>query len=698
MNLRVKKFLLLMILLIFISILLSSCSLLRGIIPSLPNKEAKYCTANAHSSHFADGYYVQLMINDPNQTVQSVTVSGPRIDGSLSLVKGVHPFYPNQWWSIPNVSLVNNPPDLPLVYTFTIIDEIDGTYNINDSVQSYVVNFATNLLPEGIQTSGDSLVFSWTGVEIEGVKYKVELCDKNWNRIWDSPLITDTSFTYNGPVLASGDYQYFVCIFDIYGNESLAYQNFQIKAPPVYPGYAIIAAGDGRNFHEKWLINKEADYVYLVLRGLGFDDDDIFYLNNQSREGVDVGSTQANLEEAITVRAVPRIGSSAPLVLFIAGHGEIGCFSLNESEMFILNSDIENWFSKLPEKSKMLIMINTCYSGSFITDPKYNISSENRVIVTPCSADQKLYPYFNHFSGLFWKYLYLQNGYDVEEAFFRASQLHNEWGEPQLDDPSGIASNMRIYIKSGPIIDLERLRWTTLCSPGELRVYNSGGQITGSVNGDITEEIPDSIYIEESKTVIIWPAIDTYRDEVVGTDAGIYGLTVTSEDEETSVFTATDIPTSKNEVHQYTIDWEALSQGWDGVNVQIDFNGDGTPELTITTDSTFTFIPAAINIDPDTLNLNSKIKWATAYIELPEGYDVTDIDVSTVNLWYKGNNNVPAEWGDIQDDTLMVKFDGEVVQGLFTGPVDVATVAVAGELQDGTPFGGNDTIRVIKKP
>ena len=193
--------------------------------------EDQYYNTNAHSAHFADGYYVELMINDPNQTAQSVTVSGPGIDGSISLVKGIHPFYPNQWWSNPNVSLGDNPPDLPLVYTFTIIDKIGVTCNINDSVQSYVVNFATNLLPEGTQTSGDGLVFSWTGVEIEGVKYKVELSDKNWNRIWDSPLIADTSFTYNGPLLALGDYQYFVCVWDEYGNSSLADQNFQIKAP-----------------------------------------------------------------------------------------------------------------------------------------------------------------------------------------------------------------------------------------------------------------------------------------------------------------------------------------------------------------------------------------------------------------------------------------------------------------------------------
>jgi hypothetical protein len=107
-------------------------------------------------------------------------------------------------------------------------------------------------------------------------------------------------------------------------------------------------------------------------------------------------------------------------------------------------------------------------------------------------------------------------------------------------------------------------------------------------------------------------------------------------------------------------------------------------------------IPAVIHINPDTLNLNSKIKWVTAYIELPEDYDVTNIDVSTVNLWYEGTN-VPAEWGDIQDGTLMVKFDGEVVQGLFAGPDDAAILEVTGILQDGTPFEGSDTIRVIEK-
>ena len=48
---------------------------------------------------------------------------------------------------------------------------------------------------------------------------------------------------------------------------------------------------------------------------------------------------------------------------------------------------------------------------------------------------------------------------------------------------------------------------------------------------------------------------------------------------------------------------------------------------------------ASLRVNPNTLNLKSKGKWITAYIELPEGYSVENIDLSTVLL----NNEIPAE-------------------------------------------------------
>jgi hypothetical protein len=107
-------------------------------------------------------------------------------------------------------------------------------------------------------------------------------------------------------------------------------------------------------------------------------------------------------------------------------------------------------------------------------------------------------------------------------------------------------------------------------------------------------------------------------------------------------------------------------------------------------------IPATLDINPDTLNLKSKGKWITAYIELPEGYNVNDIDISTVKL----NNKIeaelhPTEIGDYDTDgipDLMVKFDRQEL--IATLSVGEATLTITGKVNE-TLFEGSDTIRVI---
>jgi len=112
-----------------------------------------------------------------------------------------------------------------------------------------------------------------------------------------------------------------------------------------------------------------------------------------------------------------------------------------------------------------------------------------------------------------------------------------------------------------------------------------------------------------------------------------------------------------------------------------------------------TVIYATVNINPHMINLQSKVKWITCYIEFPEGYHVADIDVSTVKL----NGEVSAESepiaiGDYDSDgivDLMAKFDRAAMQGILqVGDVEIT---VTGELTDGTLFEGIDTIRVIDK-
>ncbi|MFB0560864.1 MAG: NosD domain-containing protein [Candidatus Lokiarchaeia archaeon] len=109
------------------------------------------------------------------------------------------------------------------------------------------------------------------------------------------------------------------------------------------------------------------------------------------------------------------------------------------------------------------------------------------------------------------------------------------------------------------------------------------------------------------------------------------------------------------------------------------------------------YIESQIDIDPDTLNLKSKGKWITAYITLPEGYDVNDIDVSSIILRY-GDESLTAAWGKVQDGTLMVKFDRASLIDLLgdVGDNTEIDLQIWGEVA-GMVFAGSDTIRVISR-
>jgi len=119
---------------------------------------------------------------------------------------------------------------------------------------------------------------------------------------------------------------------------------------------------------------------------------------------------------------------------------------------------------------------------------------------------------------------------------------------------------------------------------------------------------------------------------------------------------------------------------------------------------------AVIDLDSDTLNLRSRGKWITCYIELPEGYDAAEIDGATVRLediaayiskgrWGRGWARTGAGQGNIVDHDgdgvleRMVRFDRAAVQEIVQAPE--TTLVVSGQLVDGTPFEGMATIRVI---
>ena len=115
-------------------------------------------------------------------------------------------------------------------------------------------------------------------------------------------------------------------------------------------------------------------------------------------------------------------------------------------------------------------------------------------------------------------------------------------------------------------------------------------------------------------------------------------------------------------------------------------------------------IVATVDIKPDTFSFKRRAEWVTGYIELPEGYDVKDINISTLLLnGFFPAAPKPTEIGDYDSDgipDLMIKFDISAlhletnIASQDTGFMNVE-VTVTGELYDGTLFQGSDTLKII---
>jgi len=112
-------------------------------------------------------------------------------------------------------------------------------------------------------------------------------------------------------------------------------------------------------------------------------------------------------------------------------------------------------------------------------------------------------------------------------------------------------------------------------------------------------------------------------------------------------------------------------------------------------------LTATVDIKPDTLNVNMRGRWITAYIGLPEGYNVSDIEPSTILL----EGLFSHQWSSIEGEVLMVKFDASSLTDYLLGQLyhmglerTSIELKVTGQLKDGTSFEGIDTITVMNPP
>jgi hypothetical protein len=104
-------------------------------------------------------------------------------------------------------------------------------------------------------------------------------------------------------------------------------------------------------------------------------------------------------------------------------------------------------------------------------------------------------------------------------------------------------------------------------------------------------------------------------------------------------------------------------------------------------------ITAEARIIPQTINLASKGNWITAYIWLPDEYDVIDIEPDSIFL---EDEIQPEQFSiDQQQQVATARFNREDVQAVLT--VGDVEFKITGKLTDGTVFEATDTIKVINK-
>ncbi|MFH2091922.1 MAG: hypothetical protein ABIJ31_06130 [Pseudomonadota bacterium] len=187
----------------------------------------------AFSGHTQTSNWVEIIVEDPDSTITSVSVTGPGITGSINLN---HSATQHSWVSWPTTApytsfgpeFGTSQPALPLTYTLTIVDSNQVSTTATATVNNFVNVFAVPSYPSSGQALSDLQSFSWTGVG-SGFCYAIELNDANGARLSNIYDITGTSVAYTDQPLLPGSYSYFLQVRDQEENFSMVTVPFTIK-------------------------------------------------------------------------------------------------------------------------------------------------------------------------------------------------------------------------------------------------------------------------------------------------------------------------------------------------------------------------------------------------------------------------------------------------------------------------------------
>jgi len=317
------------------------------------------------------------------------------------------------------------------------------------------------------------------------------------------------------------------------------------------PARAIIVLGGGdETTNPHWLtFNRIAQHVYKTFRRCNkenldiADDEYIFFLSpsKQASDIIDKPTSVEWLKYAVTEWAKERVNKYVPLVIYLISHNRGDKFLLakGNQDVYLTPEMLNEWLSVLSEGMPVIIVIEACYSGRFITktlNGKTVLSKFGRTIITSASEEERAELLRNKSS--FSKYFFdaVEKNQDILTAFFEASETishipQHSHQKPQLDaNGNGIPNeeidytllgqtdaNKKIYIPDEGICAGEppEIEWV-VCEPAALRAGENKTTIRAKISGldisDVIASITPPIYDESE--------LETSFDEIELLDKG----------------------------------------------------------------------------------------------------------------------------------------------------------------------------------
>jgi len=208
--------------------------------------------------------------------------------------------------------------------------------------------------------------------------------------------ITQYTWTINGKIFSgqtnstileeAGENTITLTITDPEGKTATIQQNVLVWKP----GQAIIIAGPNPDDNLFKYTNEFTQRMYRLLKMRGYDDDKIHYLNvlapdietpldgrpEPERQDYSLFDPKKELSEAFA-KATANLTVGDQFVLYLHGHADVDRFKILDKS--ISATELRDLLATIPAGVQQIIILDTCYSGSFIDDLK---DVEHRVVVT----------------------------------------------------------------------------------------------------------------------------------------------------------------------------------------------------------------------------------------------------------------------------------------------------------------------------